>query len=136
MRELVGCPECSRHVRASETSCPFCSSPLTPPEAKRRVAALLGSGLLFGGCAGAQGPDNGGSDGAVPLGDAGDAGHAGDASARVGDNEEAYSFVPVYGASGCDFAPASPSAPISPILGGAVIAAAAVAILRGRRSPS
>jgi hypothetical protein len=28
MNHLVPCPECSRHVRVSETECPFCALPL------------------------------------------------------------------------------------------------------------
>jgi hypothetical protein len=28
MSHLVPCPECSRHVRVSETACPFCATPL------------------------------------------------------------------------------------------------------------
>ena len=28
MSHLVPCPECSRHVRVSETACPFCALPL------------------------------------------------------------------------------------------------------------
>jgi hypothetical protein len=27
-RRLIPCPECARHVRASEARCPFCSAPL------------------------------------------------------------------------------------------------------------
>ena len=60
-----------------------------------------------------------------------------DASSRVGD-EETVTAVPVYGAPGCDFATdaASASGVSSPMFGGAVIAVAAVAVLRRRKSPS
>ncbi len=135
MPQFVGCPGCSRHVRVQEVSCPFCSSVLAPRDARRGVGAALGSALLFGGCV-AAGPDPAGPDGAAPLaGDAAtasDASDASDASLRVGDSEE--TFVPVYGAPGCDFAP--DGAETSPMLGGAVVAVAAVAMLRRRRSPS
>ena len=92
-------------------------------------------GLMLFGCAAAEGPAPAGPDGAAPgADDAGDAGHPSDASARIGDNEEAYSAVPVYGAPGCDFAPDGGA--ISPMLGGAVVAVAAVALLRRRRAGS
>ena len=28
MSHLVPCPECNRHVRVTETACPFCALPL------------------------------------------------------------------------------------------------------------
>ena len=50
MNHLVPCPECQRHVRARETSCPFCAAALDPSNAA--VPALptqrLGRAALFG----------------------------------------------------------------------------------------
>jgi hypothetical protein len=46
MNPLVPCPSCSRHVRASETACPFCASELSlrvaraVPAAPRRLERL------------------------------------------------------------------------------------------------
>ena len=55
---LVPCPECARHVRASETSCPFCrasldasrvSDPLLPTERLGRASLLGFQGLVRAG---------------------------------------------------------------------------------------
>lgn len=37
MSHLVPCPECSRHVRVTETACPFCSLPLDLADAPSPV---------------------------------------------------------------------------------------------------
>ena len=55
MSHLVPCPECSRHVRVSESECPFCALPLdlagTPeprlPGVRLSRAATLAFGATF-----------------------------------------------------------------------------------------
>lgn len=60
-RPLVPCPECSRHVVATETNCPFCSAALPKdletrviPGAGRRLsraaAFVFGASLTIAGC--------------------------------------------------------------------------------------
>jgi hypothetical protein len=54
MHALVPCPSCSRHVRAAESSCPFCASTLPVQVVGPRAAApkrvgrlaLLGAGAF------------------------------------------------------------------------------------------
>src|SRR5882724_11130153 len=52
MNHLVPCPECSRHVRVSETECPFCALPLdlasTPPPQLPRGRLSRAATLAFG----------------------------------------------------------------------------------------
>lgn len=49
---LLPCPECDRHVRATEPRCPFCDAPLPAAEAapaRRPAAALTRAAILFAG---------------------------------------------------------------------------------------
>jgi hypothetical protein len=52
MNHLVPCPECSRHVRVSETECPFCAVPLdlagTPAPQLPRGRLSRAATLAFG----------------------------------------------------------------------------------------
>jgi hypothetical protein len=61
MHVLVPCPSCSRHVRASESSCPFCASTLparvvgqphrsAPPTRVGRLALLGAGAFAVGAC--------------------------------------------------------------------------------------
>ncbi|MEP7049269.1 MAG: hypothetical protein ABJB12_02905 [Pseudomonadota bacterium] len=70
MNQLVPCPECGRHVRVSETECPFCALPLDlagTPEARlpgtrlSRAATLafgatLASATALAACSGESAP--------------------------------------------------------------------------------
>ena len=38
-QRLVPCASCARHVRVSETACPFCAAPLVPSATTARSAA-------------------------------------------------------------------------------------------------
>ncbi|HEY4105703.1 MAG TPA: hypothetical protein VGM44_17510, partial [Polyangiaceae bacterium] len=72
MSHLVPCPECSRHVRAAETECPFCAQPLdlagTPEPAlpKTRLGraatfafgATLASATALAACSGSDSDDS------------------------------------------------------------------------------
>lgn len=49
MRQLVPCPGCARHVRASEAICPFCGD--TSPRVARTVRAVERSRTLIFGAA-------------------------------------------------------------------------------------
>ena len=78
-RPLVPCPSCARHVLASETVCPFCSTALPTdlaahavPAAGRRLnraaAFVFGASLAVAGCSsevetGSGGASSGGSSG-------------------------------------------------------------------------
>ena len=80
MNDLVPCPDCSRHVRRSETACPFCgtafSDVVAQAPARRMPTVRLGRAALFtfaaasigaaacGGDDGAPGPGTGGTAGA------------------------------------------------------------------------
>ncbi|HET7542823.1 MAG TPA: hypothetical protein VFK05_23285 [Polyangiaceae bacterium] len=52
MNQLVPCPECGRHVRVSETQCPFCALPLdlggTPAPRSLRERLSRAATLAFG----------------------------------------------------------------------------------------
>ncbi|MFO0686185.1 MAG: hypothetical protein U0234_29250 [Sandaracinus sp.] len=87
---LAPCPSCARHVRRTETSCPFCAASITlPPAPTRRMPERLGRAALvtFGAAAlatsasacgnavpayGAPAPDTGTAqaDAATPAADA------------------------------------------------------------------
>lgn len=61
MAELHPCPECNRHIRATETACPFCAAAITHAPIARRLpigrltrAAVFASALA--GTAAACGP--------------------------------------------------------------------------------
>ena len=81
MNDLIPCPGCSRHVRRSETSCPFCSASVRDAAlgapVRQLPAARLGRLALFtfaaasigtaacGGDEGEKGPGTGGAGGAA-----------------------------------------------------------------------
>jgi hypothetical protein len=51
MNQLIPCPECSRHLRASESYCPFCAKPLPTNHSPRWGATLaLGLTIAVTGC--------------------------------------------------------------------------------------
>jgi hypothetical protein len=113
MRAMDLCGECRRHVRAGETSCPFCGStasraPHVLPRAQRiaRAAGYASAVLiagLGGGCAESRVPEDdagtavvdAGRDAGVAVPDAGvaDAGTPADA----GPDADAEVPVPLYG---------------------------------------
>lgn len=121
--QLLPCPSCSRHVRASERACPFCAAALDTAAASARLApaptsrlgraatfafgAAVATTLQVSGCAESETrmPDAGTIDGAIgpvyggPPTDAGaDAGRDEDASAEVDAGEDAGGPAPAYGA--------------------------------------
>ena len=60
-RPLVPCPDCARHVLASETTCPFCATALptdlgdravpgAPSRLNRAAAFVFGASLAVAGC--------------------------------------------------------------------------------------
>jgi hypothetical protein len=66
MAYLLPCVSCGRHVRAVESSCPFCDAPRTPAScegpcgsaarATSRAAILFAGAAAVAGCMGAYGP--------------------------------------------------------------------------------
>ncbi|HYQ00226.1 MAG TPA: hypothetical protein VER96_16230 [Polyangiaceae bacterium] len=111
MKHLVPCPECNRHVRVSETACPFCETALdlaaTPepvlPRERLSRAATLAFGATFA-SATALAACSGTTDAPVPFYGAPGVGggeNAAGASGSAGANTSAGgsdSAVPVYGA--------------------------------------
>ena len=96
MSHLVPCPECSRHVRASEATCPFCAVPLDlagtpePQLPKTRLGraatfafgATLVSASALAACSGSdETPGSGGSGGTTAT-----AGSGGAAAGTAGAN--------------------------------------------------
>src|SRR5689334_224888 len=58
---LVACPTCSRHVRTTETACPFCAAALprthvarksAPRRLDRAAAFFFGASVTLGACTG------------------------------------------------------------------------------------
>ncbi len=48
MSQLVPCAACSRHVRVSETACPFCAAPCSAPTSRpAEASSRLGRAALF-----------------------------------------------------------------------------------------
>jgi hypothetical protein len=106
MKHLVPCPECSRHVRVSETECPFCASPLdlagTPEPQLPRGRLSRAATLAFGAtlvsasalAACSSDSDTGNGNGGATS-SAGSAGKAGAASSGAGGGG---TVGPVYGA--------------------------------------
>src|SRR4051794_33955430 len=69
---LAPCPSCARHVRATETRCPFCAEPLgselantivpgTTQRMGRAAAFVFGATVALAGCSAAVEPDGGGA---------------------------------------------------------------------------
>ena len=91
MKHLVPCPECGRHVRVSESECPFCALPLdlagTPehrlPTARLSRAATFafGATLVSASALAACSSDSDGGGTVVPVYGAPAAGAAGTSSA-------------------------------------------------------
>jgi len=105
MNHLVPCPECSRHVRVSETECPFCALPLdlasTPapqlPRGRLSRAATLAFGATLvsaSALAACSSDSDTGSGNGGATSSAGTAGSAGKAAAGAGGG----TVGPVYGA--------------------------------------
>jgi hypothetical protein len=102
MTHLVPCPSCERHLRASETTCPFCGSAVDlsglPPPAlpNRRLSraalvafgATIAAGVAATSCGGdTDEPDKGGSGGsAAGGGGAGGSGGNGSGGGSTGGN--------------------------------------------------
>jgi hypothetical protein len=119
MNQLVPCPECSRHVRVTETECPFCALPLdlagTPepqlPKARLSRAATFAFGAtlasataLAAACGGEAettggnaGSNNTGAAGAASAGAAGSRGGAGGSSAGMSGAGGTVTVAPPYG---------------------------------------
>jgi hypothetical protein len=114
MKHLVPCPECSRHVRVSETECPFCALPLdlagTPePQLPRtrlgRAAtfafgATLVSATALAAC-GTDSDDSSGTGGGTST--AGATSGAGTGNSSAGSTSTAGSEMSVYGAPAAGF---------------------------------
>jgi hypothetical protein len=114
MSHLVPCPECSRHVRVSETACPFCALPLdlagTPePQLPRtrlgRAAtfafgATLVSAAALAACSSDADDGSGHGAGGTSSGSAGSGAGGGAAGSIAGSTSIAGtgSAMPVYGA--------------------------------------
>ena len=90
MTQLLPCPACQRHVRNSESACPFCAVPLSPraavarPQRRMNRAAMFAAGATLAGvtaCSSSTVPASG-TDAAVHDGAAG--GAAGGAGGQAG----------------------------------------------------
>ena len=107
MSQLLPCPACNRHVRQSESSCPFCSAPLSLADAPAAVlprgrlgraatfafgATLVGATALVG-CDDTDTPEGGGGTSST----AGTSSSAG-TSSTAGTSSGGSGIGPVYGA--------------------------------------
>lgn len=118
---LSPCPSCSRHVRASEASCPFCQALLAPsdgaarspaasmaaaPRLSRAAAYALGASLAVAGCSTTTDPnprDGGTTPDAAGSTDGGvDAATDGSAGPDDGGNIQPPYGAPAYGAPPVD----------------------------------
>jgi hypothetical protein len=100
MTQLIPCPGCNRHVRQSESSCPFCSVALsladTPPPLLPRSRLGRAATFAFGATVvSATALDGCGSD---DEDDGGGKGGKGGTSAMAGMSNGGSTVVPVYGA--------------------------------------
>ena len=100
---LLPCPSCTRHVRASETACPFCaaalvarvtSTPARSPNKRLSRAALFALGASAAAVAACSGSVTPGA----PAGDGG----ALDGSARDAVADDDVQAVPAYGIAPMD----------------------------------
>jgi hypothetical protein len=103
---LAPCTSCSRHVKTTETSCPFCKAdlgelkaaplPFVKQRMTRAAAYALGASLVVAGCSGStvSTGDGGTSDGGGPSGDGGG---GRDGSSTDGPSDEG-NIQPPYGA--------------------------------------
>jgi hypothetical protein len=101
MSPLHPCPDCARHVRAADATCPFCGAALpgthrdalSRPEPTRRLgrtalfalgAAAVATSIGVAGCSRDHGPSGGTDAGAAPdSGSATDGGPAEDAAPAI-----------------------------------------------------
>lgn len=123
MNQLIPCPACNRHVRQSESSCPFCSSALSLLEAPpaelprtrlgRAATFAFGATLALAACGGeSESGKDGGGGAAGKAGASSGAGQPSDGGSRAvyGAPPSAGSEngvggmapVPVYGAAPAD----------------------------------
>jgi hypothetical protein len=105
MSELTPCPECQRHVRKTETSCPFCGqalslshlpTPALPGSRLGRAATFAFGATLIGatslvGCGGE-------SEGKKDRGSGGASGGTMPGSTTAGDSPGGAGIAPLYGA--------------------------------------
>src|SRR5689334_21989882 len=106
MNSLIPCPECLRHVRRSETSCPFCSASIAQAMAAAPERAMpttrLGRAALFAfaaasvGTAACGGDDDTGTGKSTIKGDAAAGGSSMNSAGATGMGGEM--AVPAYGA--------------------------------------
>ncbi|MGE0789246.1 MAG: hypothetical protein AB7S26_26465 [Sandaracinaceae bacterium] len=106
MRRLQPCTSCDRHLRGTESHCPFCGEEvrvvsIVPPRAWRNLgrAAILGlAGVTTVAChdAGADTTDPGDTSGGED-GDGSDPSSPGDAGSDSGDEDDPGSTVSLYG---------------------------------------
>jgi hypothetical protein len=102
---LISCPECSRHIRTSESACPFCEADVasvisnaaarTMPAVGLSRAAMMAFAAASLGAAGCSSSDNAPSGGNQPLTDGAVDGSSGKAGAS---NTGGQMAIPVYGA--------------------------------------
>ena len=121
MKHLVPCPECNRHVRASEPECPFCALPIdlpnTPPPQLPRGRLSRAATLAFGATlvsATALSACGGDAEESVPS----DAGGAGVASLGGGQTIYGAPSEPVGGAFGNGGSPNIGEGGAFPVYGG------------------
>ena len=72
---MKSCPACQRHVRATETTCPFCAVPLR--ELGAPMLALLGLASMLVGCSDdglSSGSGSAGTEGTTAVSSSGDPG--------------------------------------------------------------
>ena len=104
---LAPCPSCSRHVKTTEASCPFCQTAIAPrtvapvPFVQKRMtraaAYAFSASLAVGGCAGSvTNTGDGGTEGGTKDGGAND-GATNDGPSDEGNIQPPYG-VPLYGA--------------------------------------
>jgi hypothetical protein len=104
LSQLIPCPGCNRHVRQSESSCPFCSSALSlgdVPAAElprtrlgRAATFAFGASLALAACGGDSETGKEGGGGAPAAGSAAKGGESSGGSIMGG----THTVTPVYGA--------------------------------------
>ncbi len=112
MTQLIPCPGCNRHVRQAETSCPFCSAPLSLADVPEHLlprtrlgraatfafgATLVGATTLVG-CGGDSEEGKKGAGGAASGGTTSNAGNSSGGSSNAGQASGGTGITPVYGA--------------------------------------
>lgn len=110
-KPLVPCAGCSRHVLATESSCPFCHAALGPmtvsapavPRGLSRAAALALGATLVVACAGGTGPAPG-SDGGSSGSSGSSSGSSGSSGTSGGPSDDGGPMA-LYGAPATDSGP-------------------------------